>query len=71
MDLAKKVDTSAVVAVFPPEEEGGELIVNQYIFLPGETLAHRERNERIPWTDWKVHGLIHTSPGRSSRTRIS
>jgi hypothetical protein len=44
MDLAKKVDTSAVVAVFPPEEEGGELIVNQYIFLPG-------RNTRTPRTE--------------------
>jgi hypothetical protein len=56
MDLAKKVDTSAVVAVFPPEEAGGELIVILYIFLPGKTLAHRERNERIPWTDRKVRG---------------
>jgi phage terminase large subunit-like protein len=64
MDLAKKVDTSAIVAVFPPEEEGGEFIAIPHIFLPGETLAHRERNERIPWIDWKARGLIYTSPGK-------
>jgi phage terminase large subunit-like protein len=64
LDLSKKIDTSAVVAVFPPEREGDDYIVLPFIFLPGETLAHRERTERTPWLDWKRRGMIHVCTGK-------
>jgi phage terminase large subunit-like protein len=64
MDLAKKVDTSALVLVFPPENETDNYIVLPFIFLPGETLADRQRTERIPWLDWKKRNLIFTTQGK-------
>jgi phage terminase large subunit-like protein len=64
LDLSKKIDTSAVVAVFPPLDEDDDYIVMPFIFLPGETLAHRERTERIPWLDWKRRNFIQVCTGK-------
>ena len=64
MDLSKKTDTSAIVLAFPPEVAGDDYIVLPFIFLPGETLAERERTERIPWLDWKNRELIHCTDGK-------
>jgi phage terminase large subunit-like protein len=67
MDLAKKIDTSAIVAVFPPQEGVEVFTVLPYIILPGENLAERERLEKVPWISWKQQGLIYTSEGTVTR----
>jgi phage terminase large subunit-like protein len=64
LDLAKKIDTSAMVAVFPPIEDGGDYLAVPFIFLPEDTLAERQKNERIPWLDWKQRELIYTCKGK-------
>jgi phage terminase large subunit-like protein len=64
MDLAKKIDTSALVLVFPPDSENDDYIVIPYIFLPGDTLADKERNDRTPWRSWERRKLIYTTSGK-------
>jgi phage terminase large subunit-like protein len=64
MDLAKKIDTSVLVLIFPPDSNNADYIVVPYIFLPGDTLADKEKNERTPWRSWERRKLIYTTSGK-------
>lgn len=59
LDLSSVSDLTALVLV---SEEGD---VMPTFWLPGEGLAEKSRNDRVPYDVWARDGLLQTTPGRA------
>lgn len=59
LDLSSVSDLTALVLV----SESGD--VHPTFWLPGEGLAEKARNDRVPYDVWADAGLLQTTPGRA------
>ena len=70
IDLSAKLDPSAVSLVFPYALDGGDgnslnigLDVVTRFWMPANTLRRREREDKVPFTEWTKVGALITTPG--------
>ncbi len=63
IDLSNKVDVAAVVFVFPPTEEDRKWRLKTRFFVPEESAARRERENRVPYATWGKLGHMILTPG--------
>ena len=63
LDLASTIDVTALVLVFPPEEEDEKYQVLPFFLLPEETLPQRVRRDAVPYDIWRQQGLLHVTEG--------
>jgi len=62
LDLSSKLDLTALAMIFPPTDDDlWRLWVNCYI--PRESMAERERVDRIPYSMWEREGWITPTDG--------
>ena len=62
LDLSSKLDLTALALIFPPTDDDlWRLWVNCYI--PRESMAERERVDRIPYSMWEREGWITPTDG--------
>jgi phage terminase large subunit-like protein len=59
LDLSSTADLTALVLV------GTSGAVECIFWLPGEGLAEKARNDRVPYDIWHKQGFLETTPGRS------
>lgn len=59
LDLSSVSDLTALVLV------SGEGDVHPTFWLPGDGLAEKSRNDRVPYDVWARDGWLETTPGRS------
>jgi len=64
LDLASTFDTSAFVAWFPADD--GHVDVYAHFWIPGENAARREREDRVPYSQWARDGWLTITDGRST-----
>src|SRR5690606_18122762 len=62
LDLSSVNDLTAKVYVSPV---GGIWHVKPTFWLPGEGLAEKSRNDRVPYDTWHKDGFLRTTPGRT------
>lgn len=62
LDLSSVSDLTALVLVSP---QGESLGVKPVFWLPGDGLAEKSRNDRVPYDLWESQGLLQTTPGAS------
>ena len=63
LDLSTTTDISALVWVFPPEQEGEAFVVLPRFWVPEENMVQRSRNDRVPYDVWARAGLVTPTPG--------
>lgn len=63
LDLSSTTDVSALVFVFPPEQEGDDYQVLCRFFIPEEAMVERSRRDRVPYDAWVRQGYITATPG--------
>ena len=63
LDLASTSDLTALVLVFPPENEGEHYVVLPFFWLPKETLQLRVRRDHVMYDVWEKQGFIQTTEG--------
>jgi phage terminase large subunit-like protein len=64
LDLSSTLDLTALVLVFPREqEEGSGYDVLPYFFVPEDNLLKRQRDDNVPYVTWKDGGFIIPTPG--------
>lgn len=63
IDLAAKLDLTAMVALFPPTGAGQRWRVLRWVWTPAETVVERGRRDRAPYTTWIAAGHLRTTPG--------
>jgi phage terminase large subunit-like protein len=63
IDLSSKIDLSALVYAFPPEQEDGLWHVVPRLYLPEARLELGEKRDRLPYGRWAREGVIRATPG--------
>lgn len=64
LDLAYAEDTSALVAIFPDEDGGVDVLARFY--LPAEGMLERERRDRFDYSHYVEKGFIVATPGETT-----
>jgi len=72
LDLSKTRDTTALVLVFPVEDD---IWLLPWFWIPGDNAEARQRNDRVPYTLWHRQGALELTAGnvvdyRAVRNRI-
>lgn len=63
LDLSSKIDISAFVKLFEPDEPGGRMRVVPRFWMPLDTLEARAEKDRVPFRQWVDEGYIEATPG--------
>lgn len=62
VDLSTKIDISAYVKLFEPDDEGIMRVACRF-WMPAETIAERGDQDRMPYRRWVQDGWIEATPG--------
>lgn len=64
LDLSSKIDLTALVLVFPPEDiSSGQFDVMGRYWIPEDNIELRSRRDRVPYEAWERENQIITTPG--------
>lgn len=63
LDLSTNTDLTAVALAFRPVADGEPWKVIWRLFMPMENLLERERQDKVPYTEWARIGLIIPTDG--------
>lgn len=63
LDLSSKIDMTAFVLVFPPDDINQKWIVLPRMWIPDDTLHERASQDKVPYDLWKQQGYLKTTPG--------
>ncbi len=63
LDLSSTTDITALVLVFPPQDEDEPYFLLPYFWIPEDTLDLRVKRDHVPYDIWKRQGLIQTTEG--------
>lgn len=63
IDLSSTTDLTALVLVFPPDEEGGDWYVLPRFFVPADNIAKRAKRDRVPYGLWRDQGALIATEG--------
>lgn len=63
LDLSSTTDITALVLVFPPDDEEGPYTVLPFFWVPEECLELRVRRDHVPYDIWARQGLVETTEG--------
>jgi phage terminase large subunit-like protein len=69
LDLAPKLDTSALVLVFPPLKIGEKWRILVYFWCPADNVAGRVKRDRVPYDVWAEKKFITLTPGNLTDVR--
>jgi len=61
MDLSTTTDLTALVAVFPDESGGYDVIAR--FFVPAERIRERSRRDHVPYEEWVKQGHLEATTG--------
>lgn len=62
-DVSSTQDVTALVWVFPPTDEDPHWRLVCRFWVPGDTMAARVRNDRVPYDRFVASGAMETTPG--------
>lgn len=63
LDLSAVHDLTALVLVFPRDDDTRILDVLPFFWLPDDGLEAKERKDRAPYRLWRDQGFLETTPG--------
>jgi phage terminase large subunit-like protein len=63
LDLAPKGDTSALVLLFPPLNQGEKWRILVFIWVPKDNIEGRVKQDRVPYDRWYEDGFLKATDG--------
>ena len=63
LDLSSKIDVTAWVLLFPPDERDELWRVLPRFFVPADNARDRENKDRVPYQTWARQGLVTATEG--------
>lgn len=63
LDLSTTTDITALVLVFPPEDEDECYSLLPFFWCPQNSILKRSRRDRVPYDAWARDGFIEATPG--------
>jgi phage terminase large subunit-like protein len=70
VDLAPKLDTSAIVCLFPPLNTTEKWRIVEYFWCPADNVAARVKRDKVPYDLWSDKGFITLTPGNLTDVRF-
>jgi phage terminase large subunit-like protein len=70
VDMAPKLDTSALVLLFPPLKPTERWRILEYFWCPADNIADRVKRDRVPYDRWAENGFITPTPGNLTDVRF-
>jgi len=70
VDLAPKLDTTALVLVFPPDKSGDMWDVLPYFWCPADNVEGRVKRDRVTYDVWAEKGFITLTEGNLTDVRF-
>lgn len=70
IDLAPKIDTSALVLLFPPTKTGEKWVIIEYFWCPADNIAERVKRDHVRYDVWAADGFIVPTPGNLTDVRF-
>ncbi len=62
LDLSSKIDITAFIKLFEPDEAGVMRVASRF-WMPADTLEERADRDRMPYRRWVDEGWIEVTPG--------
>ncbi|HSW62496.1 MAG TPA: terminase TerL endonuclease subunit, partial [Dissulfurispiraceae bacterium] len=63
LDLSSKIDMTAFLLLFPPDDINKKWVVLPRFWLPEDRVQERYETDKVPYPEWVQMGLIKTTPG--------
>lgn len=63
LDLSSKIDMTAFVLLFPPDEINKKWAMLPHFWLPEEMVRQRYEVDKVPYPEWVERGFLQTTPG--------
>ena len=63
LDLSSTSDLTALVLVFPPEDEEGRYLIYPFFWMPEDNIPLRVRRDHVMYDEWAEMGLMRTTEG--------
>jgi phage terminase large subunit-like protein len=63
LDLSSKIDMTAFVLLFPPDEINLRWVILPWFWLPEDNIAERVEKDNVPYDQWVREGYLNTTPG--------
>jgi phage terminase large subunit-like protein len=63
IDLASKIDLTAAVPLFPPQDGCAEWRFFVETWIPDENMKERVARDHVRYDEWAKHGFLTTTPG--------
>jgi phage terminase large subunit-like protein len=63
MDLSAKIDLTAIVLIFKPDDPRGTWRIVPFFWVPAETAEDKEKKDRVPYAAWQRDGFVSLTDG--------
>jgi len=63
LDLSTKIDMTAFVLLFPPDDINKKWIVLPKFWLPEDRIRERVETDKVKYDEWVQRGFLQTTPG--------
>jgi phage terminase large subunit-like protein len=63
LDLSSTTDLTALTIAIEPEQHGEPWHLLPFAWVPAQDIEQRERNDKVPYTQWVRDGHLLTTPG--------
>ncbi|MDD5502575.1 MAG: terminase large subunit [Candidatus Thermoplasmatota archaeon] len=63
LDLSSKIDMTAFVLLFPPDDINRKWIVLPIFWVPEDAVPERVRTDKVKYDEWVQQGYLKTTPG--------
>lgn len=63
LDLSSKIDMTAFVLLFPPDDINHKWIVLPWFWIPEDRVRERVDTDHVPYDIWVQQGYLQTTPG--------
>ena len=63
LDLSSKIDITAFVLLFPPDDIHRKWIVLPWFWVPEDRVQERYETDKVPYPEWVQKGFLKTTPG--------
>lgn len=63
LDLSSKIDMTAFVLFFPPDDINRKWIVLPWFWVPEERVRERYETDKVPYPEWVKKRFLKTTPG--------
>jgi phage terminase large subunit-like protein len=63
LDMSTKIDLSAFVLVFPPQEDLDRYVILPRFYVPEDTIMKRSKQDAVHYEIWQKEGYLTATPG--------